>query len=172
MASVLLIFLIMFTQHVLFCRFMLLLMPFITLCCQRPAATPGNETGTAVIDNTVASILPDTLFSGIRDTVILLKNDEAYIRGYMSGNRHKLNYQLPAWKGQLVTAHLQPLSKGQVCFIQVKEPGQDPIGPLGDSVQLKLGNSGNIYYTVGDTRGKGKGYSGDFVMHIAVRQAP
>ena len=136
--------------------------------CNLEEDSAAAETELRVHDTTSRAI--DTINAGERDTLILLKDGEAFVKGHINSGKTKPTYTLPAWEGQSVLAVLNPVSKGgNVRFNRVQLPGGDFEGPFGDTVRLRLKNSGKLKFLVGENLMAGKRYNGDFVLHIRVK---
>lgn len=131
--------------------------------------TPEKETSQSVKKN-IPPPVSDTIDAGGRDTMILLKDGEAFIKGHINAGKSKLTYTLPAWEGQKVLAVLTPLTKGgNVRINQVQLPGGDFDGPFGDTLRLQLKNSGKLKLIIGENLMAGKPYNGDFLLHVRVK---
>lgn len=113
----------------------------------------------------------DTIFAGDRDTIILLKDGEAFVKGHISADKSQRTYTLPVWKGQTITAILSPAKKGgNVRISQVQKPGGSFDGPFGDSLHYTLKSHGDLRIIIGENLMAGKPYTGDFILHVTVRK--
>ncbi|MEP7110497.1 MAG: hypothetical protein ABI760_21065 [Ferruginibacter sp.] len=114
--------------------------------------------------------LYDTINSGDRDTTVLLKTGEAFIKGHIIANKSLPKYTIFARKGQTVTAILKPLKKGgNVRINQVQQPGGAFDGPFGDSLSYTFKNNGNIRFIIGENLMAGDPYTGYFILHIILK---
>ncbi|MCW3092130.1 MAG: hypothetical protein JWP81_3199 [Ferruginibacter sp.] len=119
----------------------------------------------------VKNILPpvDTMVSGQKDTIVLLNQGQAFIRGHIKPNSHQPKYTLPVWKGDTVTATIKPVEKGgNVRINQLQQPGGQFDGPFGDSVRYLVKSNGNLHFIIGENQMAGEPYTGDYVLHIKV----
>lgn len=124
--------------------------------------------------NSIASTIPtganDTIYAGDRDTIILLKDGEAIIKGSISANKTNAKYTVPVWQGQTVMAILTPLEKvANIRIHQVQKPGGAFDGPFGDRIQHTIETNGNLRYIIGDSVKEAAPYKGDFILHIQVK---
>lgn len=131
----------------------------------------NNSNETAIVTPKQISRQPlDTIFAGVRDTVILLIDGEAIIKGHIVDNKRQPKYTLPAWKGQSVTAIVHPVTKGgNVRISQMQQPGGTFDGPFGDSLTYVLKRNGNLRFIIGENIMNGERYNGDFILHITVK---
>ena len=112
----------------------------------------------------------DTILSGTHDTLVLLKDGEAFIKGHISNRDCQPCYRLPAWSNQTIIAVITPLAKGKGLRInQLIQPGGVYEGPFGDTLQYKFRSNGNMKIVVGQDTSTKKPYTGDFVLHITVK---
>ncbi len=114
--------------------------------------------------------LTDTLLGGDRDTMILVKNNEAYIKGLITESKPILKYTLPAWDNQVVTAIVTSSPRGNKIEIKnLQLPGGDLTGPFGDSLSYRLEKNGNLYIIIGE-KSKAKGIAKtDFTLHVTIK---
>lgn len=112
----------------------------------------------------------DTIYAGKSDTLLLINNGEAFVKGRIIAGKISPQYTIPAWKGQRVMAYLSPEIKGgNICINQVDSPGSEANGPYGDSVNLSMESSGNLRLKVGGNLTGGHPYTGNFVLHVIVK---
>ncbi|MEO6546684.1 MAG: hypothetical protein ABIN94_01745 [Ferruginibacter sp.] len=120
-------------------------------------------------DNTL--IVQDTILSGARDTLVLIKHDQAIIKGFTKANGHQPKYTLPVWQGDVVTAIVKPVQKnGNVRISQVQKPGGTFNGPYGDSLRYVVESGGNLHFIIGQNQMAGDPYTGNFILQIKVKQ--
>ena len=134
---------------------------------------PSNEAvGEISIDDSTTRVtqITDTLLGGNRDTMVLIKNNEAYIKGLITESKPIIKYTLPAWDNQVVTAILKSSpSGGKIEIENLQLPGGDLTGPFGDSLSYRLEKNGNLVIIIGEiskTKGTAKT---DFILHISVK---
>jgi|GEM_PF-7025029 len=112
----------------------------------------------------------DTIYAGNRDTLLLLNDGEAFVKGRIIAGKISPQYTIPTWKGQEVMAYLSPEIKGgNICINRVDSPGSEPNGPYDDSVHLSMESSGNLRLKIGGNLKGGHPYTGNFVLHIIVK---
>ena len=112
----------------------------------------------------------DTIVAGSRDTLILLKDGQAFVKGHLSNRKSQRCYVLPAWNDQTMTAVLTPLSKGKGLRIsQLIQPGGVYEGPFGDTLHYKFRSNGNMKIFVGQDTGMKVPYTGDFLLQITLK---
>lgn len=126
-------------------------------------------TNPTVTTNPAAAI--DTIFAGDRDTIILLKEGEALLKGHINADKSQRTYTLPVWKGQTISAILSPTKKGgNVRISQVQKPGGSFDGPFGDSLRYTLKSNGDFRIIIAENLMAGQPYTGDFILHVVVRK--
>lgn len=127
-----------------------------------------NERSNSIASNTSANA-NDTIYAGDRDTVILLKDGGAILKGRIAAAKTNAIYTVPVWEGQVVMAILTPLQKSNIRIYQVQKPGGIFEGPFGDRIQHTIESNGNIRYTIGQGLKEATPYKGDFLLQINVK---
>ncbi|MBC7889984.1 MAG: hypothetical protein H7Z13_19070 [Ferruginibacter sp.] len=128
-----------------------------------------NETANYTPENNAIQAI-DTIYASDRDTVILLNDGEAFIKGHINTNKKQPKYTLPVWKGQAVTAYVKPLTKnGNIRINQVQKPGGVFTSPFDDSLSYTIETNGNILFVIGENLMAGDPYTGEFILHITVK---
>lgn len=131
----------------------------------------NNLMNTGLNSTAKSKLMPaiDTIFARDRDTLILLKKGEAFIKGQISSHRPQPKYTLPVWKGQTVTAVLTPLkNNGNVRIHQVLKPGGEVDGPFFEQIRDKIESHGNLQYIINESSTAGNFDKTDFILHIKV----
>ncbi|MEO6231874.1 MAG: hypothetical protein ABJB11_14840 [Ferruginibacter sp.] len=118
----------------------------------------------------VGKTIADTIFAGDRDTMILVTDGEAFLRGYIKDSANKIKYTLPVWSDQNVVAVISSLDTGaHIRICQLKLPGQKIKNWFGNNVDIHINANGNLNFIVGRDLVANKNNTGDFILHITVK---
>lgn len=116
------------------------------------------------------NIATDTIFSDDRDTMILVKDGEAFVKGHIKDSADKIKYTMPVWSGQNVIAVITSLDTGaHIRIWQVKLPGEKIKSSPGKNVDVHINSSGNFNFIVGRSLKADEKNTGDFLIHITVK---
>ena len=117
----------------------------------------------------IISALPDTIFANGKDTIIVLVNGVALIKGHSRANQRHPTYSVKVEKGQTIIATIRPLEKGgNVRINQVQLPDKSFDGPFGDSLHYYVKKSGTLRFIIGQNMMAGDPWTGDFIFHLRV----
>jgi hypothetical protein len=153
-----------------------ILQVFMLACCGFLAACKNSEgSGMMAVDSpdtetTSEAHVRDTIEAGSRDTMIIIHDGEATIKGNLAGNKRPPTYLLPAWKGQTMVAVIKPLKKGgNIRINEIIQPGHISEGPFSNNFKYKFESNGNMRLVMGSDTQSGKRYIGDYYLHITIK---
>ncbi len=112
----------------------------------------------------------DTIFAGDRDTMILVKNGQAFVKGQIKDSAEKIKYTLPVWSDQKVTGVITSVDTGAHIMInQIKHPGQKIKNFFSYSVDINITANGNVDFFVGRNGMADENNTGNFILHVTVK---
>ncbi|CAN5578537.1 hypothetical protein BH11BAC3_BH11BAC3_20410 [soil metagenome] len=118
----------------------------------------------------VSKTIADTVFAGDRDTMILVTDGEAFLRGHIKDSANKIKYTMPVWSNQHVVAVITSLdTSAHIRFVQVKLPGEKIKSSFGNNVDIHINANGNFNFIVGRDLVADENNTGDFILHIIVK---
>lgn len=118
----------------------------------------------------ITSPANDTIYANEGDSTIRLTNQQVFIKGHLTANKHQPVYTIQVTKGQTITATIKPLEKrGNVRINQIKKPDGSFDGPFGDSLSYQVKSTGNISFLIGENLMAGDPWTGYFILCLKVK---